>query len=190
MKRSLKQGMIHTLLVNIKSVMPLEEEPSVPLVLDIEASGFGRGSYPIEVGFVLADGTSHCRLIKPESDWTHWDAGAQELHGIDRQVLQGKGLHVIEIAQFLNEKMLANTVYTDAWGNDSSWLALLYDRAGIQPSFSLQSLRALLGEKQLEQWQLAKERVIKRLALERHRASADALILQQTYLESWHMSQA
>jgi len=27
-------------------------------MLDIEASGFGRHSYPIEVGFALADG--HC----------------------------------------------------------------------------------------------------------------------------------
>jgi len=26
--------------------------PQAPAVLDVEASGFGRGSYPIEVGFV------------------------------------------------------------------------------------------------------------------------------------------
>ena len=28
----------------------------VPAVLDIEASGFGRDSFPVEVGFVLPDG--------------------------------------------------------------------------------------------------------------------------------------
>ena len=34
-------------------------------VLDIEASGFGRGSYPIEIGFVLPDGNgaSMIRLL-------------------------------------------------------------------------------------------------------------------------------
>ena len=35
------------------ALAPPEEAPAV---LDIEASGFGRGSYPIEVGFVLANG--------------------------------------------------------------------------------------------------------------------------------------
>ena len=37
-----------------------------PIIIDIEASGFGRGSYPIEVGLVLPDGTPHCFLIAPD----------------------------------------------------------------------------------------------------------------------------
>jgi hypothetical protein len=43
-----------------------------PIIIDVEASGLGHGSYPIEVGFALADGETHCRLIKPEEDWQHW----------------------------------------------------------------------------------------------------------------------
>jgi hypothetical protein len=34
-------------------------------VIDVEASGFGRGSYPIEVGFVLPDGEAVCTLVRP-----------------------------------------------------------------------------------------------------------------------------
>ena len=37
----------------------------VPTILDLEASGFGRDSYPIEVGYVLPDGSSFCSLIRP-----------------------------------------------------------------------------------------------------------------------------
>ena len=29
-----------------------------PIMLDVEASGFGRGSYPIEIGLAFPDGTS------------------------------------------------------------------------------------------------------------------------------------
>ena len=48
-----------------------------PIVLDIEASGFGRDSYPIEIGYVLPDGGSYCTLVRPEANWTHWDPEAQ-----------------------------------------------------------------------------------------------------------------
>jgi hypothetical protein len=47
----------------------------VPAVLDVEASGFGAGSYPIEIGYIASDGTSYCTLIRPAPSWTHWDPG-------------------------------------------------------------------------------------------------------------------
>jgi len=49
----------------------------VHAILDVEASGFGAGSYPIEVGYVFGDGRSYCTLIRPVSSWTHWDAKAK-----------------------------------------------------------------------------------------------------------------
>ena len=39
-----------------------------PIVLDLEASGFGRGSYPIEVGLAMTDGHLVDYLIKPFDD--------------------------------------------------------------------------------------------------------------------------
>ena len=58
---------------------PCAETPSI---MDIEASGFGRSSYPIEVGYVLGDGSSFCTLIRPLPSWTHWDASAESVHHI------------------------------------------------------------------------------------------------------------
>ena len=37
--------------------------PGLPTILDIEASGFGPGSYPIEIGFVTGAGKAWCSLI-------------------------------------------------------------------------------------------------------------------------------
>ena len=44
---------------------------STPFIMDIEASGFGPDSYPIEVGLALGDGSRFCSLIVPAEHWTH-----------------------------------------------------------------------------------------------------------------------
>ena len=48
-----------------------------PIIIDIEASGFGAESYPIEIGVVLGDGAKYCSLIEPRPEWTHWDPAAE-----------------------------------------------------------------------------------------------------------------
>lgn len=153
----------------------------IPIVLDIEASGLGRGSYPIEVGYALADGGSHCFLIKPLDDWRMWNDEAEELHGIKRERLLSHGVDVVTAAETLNRALGGMTVYSDAWGNDQSWLALLFDCAERVQGFRLQALNQLLNENQLAQWTATKQIVASELAIGRHRASSDALILQQTY---------
>ncbi len=62
-----------------------------PCVIDIEASGFGHDSYPIEVGYVLADGRARCMLVAPVPGWTHWDESAAQVHGITGAALQAHG---------------------------------------------------------------------------------------------------
>lgn len=154
-----------------------------PLFIDIEASGFGRGSYPIEVGVALANGATACMIIKPEQHWRHWDDDAQRLHGISRETLQAFGQPAIEVARFLNQMIGSQVAYSDAWGNDSCWLALLFEAAGIAQQFKLDSLRGLLTEQQAARWHFIKDQVISSRAFTRHRASNDALILQYTYLK-------
>ena len=161
-----------------------------PVLLDIEASGLGRGSYPIEVGYALADGRSKCLLIKPPDDWQMWDANAERLHGISRAQLRLRGLDVVTVAETLNRELGGMTVYSDAWGNDQSWLALLFDRAERAQGFRLQALHALLSEAQLRQWANTKQAVEREMALDRHRASNDARVLQQTYLRTLSASDA
>jgi hypothetical protein len=153
-----------------------------PAVIDFEASGFGRGSYPIEVGFVMPDGQSWCSLVRPEPDWQHWEPGAAALHHIDRESLLRHGRTAAEIVLVLNERLRGMTVYSDGWANDYSWMSRLYDAADRSPSFKLDNLRALLDENDVTRWDEIKRRVISRLGVQRHRASADARVLQQTVL--------
>ena len=60
---------------------------TVPIIIDFEASGFGKGSYPIEVGFSGRHGEGWCSLIRPENDWEHWDIDAAKVHHIPREIL-------------------------------------------------------------------------------------------------------
>jgi hypothetical protein len=156
---------------------------SLPPVLDIEASGFGSGSYPIEVGWVLADGRSFCSLIRPLPQWTRWDAQAEQVHHISRQTLTECGRTVDEVARLLDQHLRGQTVYSDGWGNDYPWLHQLYDAAGLQPSFRLESLRVLLDDHAAAGWAEAKAAVLQRTGMPRHRASADARVMQLTLAE-------
>lgn len=149
-----------------------------PVVIDVEASGFGPGSYPIEVGVVLEDGGCYCVLVKPEPEWTHWDPVAEKCHGLSREVLLKYGQPVTTVAHQLNTLLDGTTVYTDAWGNDASWLDLLFHHAGQRRLFKLESLRVLLPEACLPGWHDTKREVTETLNTFRHRASADARILQ------------
>ncbi|MFG6412977.1 hypothetical protein ACG02S_03585 [Roseateles sp. DC23W] len=150
----------------------------LPAILDIEASGFGRGSYPIEVGLAGADGALFCGLICPEPDWLHWDSTAEGLHGISRELLQRHGHAASWMAEQLNTRLRGQTVYCDGWAQDYPWLARLYDAVGRQPSFRLDDLRRLLSEDEAKRWRAVTEAVRERQQLTRHRASSDARVLQ------------
>lgn len=151
----------------------------VPAVIDIEASGFGKGSYPVEVGYVLPDGRRYCTLIRPQPEWTHWDAAAERLHRIPLSVLRTRGRAPAEVCARLDADLGGRTVYSDAWSHDLSWLHRLYDAAGSTPAFRLESVRALLDETELSAWHPAREAVMRDLRGERHRASVDALAVQR-----------
>ncbi len=161
-----------------------------PVIIDVEASGFGRGSYPIEVGFVREDGSSQCTLIKRQAEWTHWQPDAEGLHGISRECLERNGRSVIDVATMLNEGLSKQTVYSDAWGNDRSWIALLFECAEMPQRFKLESLSSILSEEQKAIWHESKEMVIASSGFTRHRASNDALVLQQTYCKTLSLSAA
>jgi hypothetical protein len=149
-------------------------------MLDIEASGFGRGSYPIEVGFVLEDGEAHCMLIRPAAHWTHWDPAAAQLHRITRENLQLHGWPIRDVVEVLNDTLFGRTLFSDGWVHDYSWLAVLYEVAQRVPTFRLESLGALLTQDDIDRWSATKQRVANELALPRHRACADARLLQAT----------
>lgn len=153
----------------------------LPALLDIEASGFGAGSYPIEVGFCDRSGQLFCTLVQPEPDWQHWDEGAAALHGIERSLLATHGKPAAWVAQQLNQRLAGQTVYCDAWGHDYPWLSRLFDAADSVPSFKLEDLRALLRDDQAARWDATVAAVRQELSIGRHRASSDAKVLQLAY---------
>ncbi len=153
---------------------------TVPAVLDVEASGFGRRSYPIEVGGALSDGTTFCTLIKPEPEWTHWDPQAEQLHRISRDLTLRVGRSALEVAQLLNTQLRGQTVYSDGWANDYTWINGLFDAVDLSPYFKLDNLRSLLREDEADRWHDVKQQVSEELGEQRHRASSDALLLQRT----------
>lgn len=150
----------------------------LPCIIDVEASGFGRGSYPIEVGFVLPDGAAVCTLVRPAAGWTHWDGSAERLHGLSRELLQQHGRPAVEVARLLNQHLAGATIYCDSWAHDYAWLAVLFEEAGLQPAFKLRHLRELLDESAAAQWDQACAEARERLQITRHRASSDARVLQ------------
>ncbi len=157
---------------------------SPPIIIDLEASGFGRKSYPIEIGIALASGKTHCYLIKPHSNWTFWDDEAEKVHGISRKVLNSRGRDIKEIARSLNDLLLGQTIYSDGWGMDISWLGKLYDLADIPQQFHLAQLQSLFQPQQYELWHSAYQQLQQKLDLQRHRASSDALLIQQTFIQT------
>ena len=153
----------------------------MPAIIDLEASGFGRGSYPIEVGIALADGSVHALLIKPAEGWDHWDEKAEAIHGITRDYLQEHGKTPREVAIFLNDLCSGLTLYSDAWSFDSSWLGRLFDEAEIIQRFKLDTLTRLLSEDDMSVWSDTKDAMLKQLGLEMHRAANDVMLLRETY---------
>jgi hypothetical protein len=151
-----------------------------PTVLDVEASGFGRNSYPIEVGFVLPTGHTYCTLIRPEPDWTHWDEQAAHTHHISRELILQRGLPALDVAHKLNAELRGQTVYSDGWANDFTWLNVLFEAASMSPRFKLENLRGLLSDEEADQWHTVKAQIASERGTQRHRASSDARLIQLT----------
>ena len=155
-----------------------------PIIIDIEASGFGKNSYPIEIGYIAEDAETWCCLIRPEADWQHWDETAESTHGISRERLAELGKPAAVVAQLMNDRLQNCTVYTDGWGHDFIWLSLLFETANISPHFKIEDLRKVLKPHQEAIWEVTKSQVQEELKAHRHRASSDAQVIQLTWLRT------
>jgi hypothetical protein len=83
------------------------------------------------------------------------------------------------VARVLNAALASRTVYCDGWAHDYPWLGRLYDAAGALPAFRLESAARLLPDATLDGLGAACERARLELGSPRHRASADARVLQR-----------
>lgn len=152
------------------------------ITLDIEASGLSSDSYPIEIGVVLPDNSSWCHLIKPAESWNHWNQEAQKLHHITQENLLSHGKDIRAIAESLNDLLNDKIAYSDCWVLDDRWLQKLYAEARLTPSFRLRDIMHILKEDDFMHWETIKSTIAKELNIERHRATNDARILQESFL--------
>ena len=155
--------------------------PAHPLIIDLEASGFGRDSYPIEVGVAFDDDRKFCSLIRPQPQWAHWDPEAERVHGIARELLHQHGKPVVEVAAGLNRLLEGKTLYSDGWVVDRPWLTTLFHAAGETMRFHVSPLELILSEAQMARWHAVKQEVLAEVEHRRHRASVDAWVVQETY---------
>ena len=155
--------------------------PENPIIIDVEASGFGGASYPIEVGIALDDDTTYCSLILPAPEWEHWDIDAEKVHRIAREVLRTHGKPLREVAGNLNALVGGRTAYSDGWVVDKPWLTTLFHEARLPMTFGVSPLEMILTPQQMERWHDTKDLILAEVSEHRHRASFDAWIVQETY---------
>lgn len=158
---------------------------TVPVVIDIEASGHGQHSYPIEIGFSRRHGEGWCSLVRPEPVWLHWDKSAEQKHRIPRELLVERGKTSFQIAQEMNDMLSGLTIYSDGWSQDSAWLTRLFKAAGLNQEFRLADLREIIMPAQVQAWNATRLQVEDDLNISRRRASNDARILQLTWLRTY-----
>ncbi len=155
-----------------------------PDILDFEASGFGYQSYPVEVGYSLADGQRYCSLIRPAPGWTYWSEEAQALHGISRQLLMDMGREPRAVCLELNERLSGRVLYSDAWVVDKAWLNRLFTAARMTALFHLSPIEGVQSECQHLLWDEVRSRMLRDEKGVRHRASIDAEFIQRVYRET------
>ena len=152
--------------------------------LDIEASGLGEGSYPIEIGwaFPFASSKNGSFLVKPEPHWTHWSMASQDVHGIRREVLDVRGIPVEEGRAIVDRLLSKAEIYVDNPPSDRAWFAGLYEglswrRPELHDARGLFEAEALKRRKNLS---MVAEQVSRRWRHE-HRALPDARRLAEIW---------
>lgn len=141
------------------------------ICIDLEASGLSQDSYPIEVAWKNSvTGADDNFLIDPASvpEWTFWDEYAEEIHGIEPELLQQEGITAAAACARLNAALAGCRVICDAYEYDLFWLSRLFDSQGESMRFELQGLDTLLDNEQL-----CRFREISSAKLRRHRALRD-----------------
>lgn len=141
------------------------------ICIDIEASGLGSRSYPIEIAWKCSrTGRSDEFFINPDSgyEWTDWDEQAAQIHNISPQLLRKQGISVQEACVRLNTALDGSTVVSDALEFDFFWMQRLFDAAMLKPTFSMAGIDMILEGEQMIMY-----RLVAKAQVRRHRAMSD-----------------
>ena len=159
-------------------------------VLDIEASGFGPQSYPIEVGVAIITTPAKpvgtwSSLIQPTEEWLssgHWSPGSAQVHGISVGQLQRNGQPAPQVCAQLNALLKGAIVVTDAPTFDQPWLDRLFAAADAEQSFIVRNLDLVADSLPPDERRQFSHLLRRNPAP--HRAEADAFRLAAMLLEA------
>ena len=117
-----------------------------PCFMDLEATGFGPESYPIEVAWSDGQGEINRYLINPASvpGWDSWDDEAERVHGLERSRLLRNGWPADFVADRVSEALAGHKVYSDAPDYDARWLGRLFTAVDRPMPFAFEHVDELL----------------------------------------------
>lgn len=150
--------------------------------IDLEASGLGPASWPIEVGWCMETGEPQAHLIAPAPAWRSdaWDEKAEALHGITLASLTASGKPAPDVCNMLNDELDGARVYSDAPDWDGFWLYRLFTAAGVRQRFALVHFADIfngMAAREIDALIAAAEKT----APHRHRAREDVLHMRAVY---------
>ena len=147
-------------------------------LIDIEASGLGIDSYPVEIA-ILVDNRLFSWLIVPEESWQYWDKTAESMHGISREILISQGKVARFVADAINDAMTNSNglLYSDAAEWDADWLKTLFDAVGAVADFHILPVGDLLAGAAFRQFQQKREEIANSGKYRPHRAEQDIRII-------------
>ncbi len=150
--------------------------------LDLEASGLGPASWPVEVGWCFLSGRPQTMLIKTADGWpdTAWDPAAEKLHGLSRAKLARAGRPPRIICETMNDALADAVVYSDAPDWDGFWLYRLFEAAKIRRRFDLLNFAELFERVSPARFNEAKA-VAQAKTPHRHRARPDVLHMRALF---------
>ncbi len=150
--------------------------------IDLEASGLGAKSWPIEAGWCYGSGKPQAMLIKPDEAWPldQWDEKAFALHGISYDLLVQSGEAAQDVCEALNQALAGKTVYSDAPDWDGFWFYRLFQAAGVRQQFSLRDFYDVFKNMPADQLDAIVEKANER-APRAHRAIPDVLHMRALY---------
>jgi hypothetical protein len=138
-------------------------------IIDIEASGFGLKSYPIEIAWRSEDGSFDSFLIIPHEKWTFWCKDAEKnVHHISRETLFNNGISIDDACLRLNKILGRKTLYSDNAKFDQMWIDDLfyYSSLVIHPSFKIKQINSLY-------FHMGSKEKVKEFNLELNKTKAD-----------------
>ena len=149
-------------------------------VIDFEASGLSKKSYPIEVG--VTNGVEHyTALIKPLSHWTYWETEAETIHNITLDDVMKNGDDSLTVINKLNDILKNAKIYCDNIQWDGFWLNVLFSDNGVSPTFEILDIQDIL--KTGRQWRLFESKINEleeSNIYRKHRALDDAKVIHSS----------